>query len=148
MGLSGCGSHHTPKASAPTTTLVKVDTWTAPVVSGPASPANYCALVVSLYKHEQDLEVAAGTKLKEQIVTDYVKTVPKIVTESPPAIASAAKLYFDSTATILGQLVQNHLNAQKNKGSGLALLLDPAVKTAGNQVIAYTGTNCHYTIGG
>jgi hypothetical protein len=128
--------------------LLQSDTWVAPHVSGPPSPGNFCTFLVAIYEHEAQLPLAATTKVKEEIVEDYVDTVPKALAEAPADIAGPAQTYLRSVAELLTYLVQAGFNPQKVRGSDLAaILLDPSVKSAGNQVLAYSSEYCHYDIG-
>lgn len=147
LTATGCSARHG-RASEPTTTLIHQDTWVAPAVVGPPSTHNFCSLLVAMYEHEAQIPEAANTKVKEQIVQDYIDTVPKVLAETPPALATSAPLYLHSVAQILSQLEQAGLNPTKVRGGNVAgVLLDPAVRTAGNQVLAYSSEFCHYNIG-
>lgn len=149
--LSGCGTAHRHSSARPpvtATTLVQVDTWTAPTVSGPPSPASFCAVLTAMYRHEAQIPLATQS-VKEQILRDYVRTVPEALAAAPADIAPAARTYLNSVAQILSALAAAGLDYKKIKpGTLTPLLLDPQIKAAGNQVLAYSQSQCHYTIGG
>ncbi|HET9076836.1 MAG TPA: hypothetical protein VFN68_07880 [Acidimicrobiales bacterium] len=153
--LAGCGGGHSraadprPAAAATTTTtLLQVDNWTAPAVSGPASQTNFCTVLTAMYRHESELPDASPA-VRKDILRDYVNTVPEALAAAPPDIAGAAGTYLHSVASILSSLVSAGLDYRKVKpGSLTPLLLDPQIKAAGNQVLAYSQSKCHYAIGG
>jgi hypothetical protein len=145
--IAGCGgpSH---AARGPTTTLLARDDWTAPSVTGPPSAANFCTVLTAMYRHESELPVAPQ-KIKELIVGDFVATVPEALAAAPPSIAPAARTYLTDLAAVLSALDQVGLDYRRIPAGTLTpLLLDPSVKAAANQVLAYSQTVCHYTIGG
>lgn len=147
---AACGNSHRSSAqpTAPTTTLLRADDWTPPPVSGPPSPAGFCSVLTAMYRHEAELP-RATTAVKEQILRDYVNTVPAALAAAPADIAPAARTYLTSVASILSALAAAGLDYKKiQKGSLTPLLLDPQIKAAGNQVLAYSQTQCHYAIGG
>ncbi len=149
--LTACGSspHRADgRPSTTVTTLLQSDTWVAPQVSGPPSTANFCALLTAMYRHEAQLPLATA-RVKEQILQDYVHTVPEALAAAPPDIAPAARTYLTSVASILSSLASAGLDYKKIKAGSLTpLLLDPQIKAAGNQVLAYSQTKCHFAIGG
>lgn len=117
-------------------------------MTGPPSTASFCAALTAMYRHEAELPLAT-TPVKEQILRDYVSTVPEALAVAPADIAPAARTYLTSVATILSSLASAGLDYKKiEPGSLTPLLLDPQIKAAGNQVLAYSQTQCHYTIGG
>jgi hypothetical protein len=145
--LSGCGGAGHARGG-PATTLLARDDWTAPSVTGPPSAANFCTVLTAMYRHESELPIATQ-KIKEQIVRDFVATVPEALAAAPAPIAPAAHTYLVSLAAVLRALDQAGLDYRRIPAGTLTpLLLDPNVKTAGNQVLAYSQTVCHYTIGG
>jgi hypothetical protein len=145
--LTGCGgSAH--QASGPTTTLLQRDDWTAPIVRGPASDANFCTVIIAMYQHQAQLP-SAPVRIKEQILGDFVSTVPEALAAAPPAIAAAAHTYLTDLAALLAALARNGLDYKTIPAGTLApLVLDPNVKAAASQVLAYSQTVCHYSIGG
>lgn len=144
---SGCSNNHASKRSGPS--LITADNWTAPVVTGGASPQNFCTLLVAMYEHEAQIPLAANNKIKEQMLQDYVNTTPRTVSEAPPTVARAAGIYLPSVAKLLADLIRVGLDSQKLRGGNLAsLLLDPRIKSAGNEVLAYSRSQCHYNISG
>lgn len=146
--LAACGGGGHARSSAPTTTLLKADRWTRPVVPTGPSTENFCTVVVDVYKHMTDASFAATDKVRSQILGDYVAEAPTMVSTAPPQVAAAATVYFGSVAAILGDLQKAGLNGKKITDPRLAqLLLDPKVKAAGNTVIAFVQDNCRYTIG-
>lgn len=101
-----------------------------------------------MYRHEAQLPLAT-TRVKEQILHDYVRTVPEALSAAPASIEPAARTYLTSVASILSSLAAAGLDYKKIKpGSLTALLLDPQIKAAGNQLLAYSQTQCHFAIGG
>ena len=143
---AGCSSG-THRATAPTTTLIKVDRWTAPPVGGP-STTSFCTLVTAVYRHMAQVPFTANGQVRSQFVGDYVSTAPAMIASAPPAIASDARLYISSVAQILSALRDAGLDARKLAGGPIgSILVDPNVKTAGNNVISFVQVNCHYTIG-
>ena len=144
---SGCSGGHRPKSVGPPP--ITADTWKPPAVTGGASSQNFCSLLVATYEHEAQIPMAANNKVKEEMLQDYVSTVPAIVSDAPPAISHAAGVYLPSVAKLLSDLIRVGLDSQKLKGGNLAsLLLDPRIKSAGNQVLAYSQSQCHYNISG
>lgn len=144
--LSACG-HPSHRQAAPTTTLLQNDTWKPPVVTGPPSARNFCSVLVAMYEHQTQLPVAT-TRVKEQILSDFVATVPEALASAPADIAAPARTYLTSLAHLLDALARNGLDYKKVPGGTLTpLLLDPSIKAAGNQVLSYSRTVCHYTIG-
>lgn len=148
--LSGCaGTHRPASARSPVTatTLMQVDTWSVPTVPGAPSPAAFCTVLTAMYRHEAQLPLAT-TRVKKQILRDYVRTVPAALAAAPPDIAPAARTYLTSVAQILSSLATAGLDYKKIRpGSLTPLLLDPRIKAAGNQVLAYSQSRCHYAIG-
>lgn len=145
---SACGGSHRPRASGPTTTLVTVDRWVPPVITGGPGTDNFCTAVVSVYKHMAELSFAANDKVRKQFLGDYVREAPVMIASAPPAIAPDAKLYIESVSEILGDLQRAGLNGKEITDPQLAqLLLDPKVKAAGSNVIGFVQANCHYYIG-
>lgn len=145
--MSACGrpSH---RQAAPTTTLIQTDSWKAPVVSGPPSSQNFCAVLVSMYSHQTQLPAATAT-VKKQILSDFVATVPEALASAPPDIEPSARTYLTSLASLLDALVKDGMDYKKvPPGTLTPLLLDPSIKAAGTQVLSYSRTVCHYTIGG
>ena len=148
LGACGGSAPHAAAPSTTATTLLQADHWTAPKVSGPPSPANFCTVLTAMYRHEAQLPLAT-TRVKEQILRDYVRTVPEALSAAPAGIQPAARTYLTSVASILSSLAAAGLDYKKIKpGSLTALLLDPQIKAAGNQVLAYSQTQCHFAIGG
>jgi hypothetical protein len=147
---AGCASHASSRhVAAPTTTLITQDVWHLPPNSGLASTENFCTLLVSTYRHIGDLPHAANVRVREAIVEDYVDAAPTIIAAAPSSIASQAKVYISAVAQILAAFERVGLNGNKlPKGQLGPLLLDPQIKEAGNQVLAYSQSECHYTIGG
>ena len=147
MALTACSSGHR-AATTSTTTLLQTDSWTAPVVSGPPSSASFCTVLTAMYRHEAQLP-EASTKTKEQIVRDFLASVPTAIAQAPAPIAAPARTYLDAVAQILQSLLQAGLNYHNVQAGSLAgVLLDPSIKTAGNQVLDYSQNQCHYSIGG
>jgi hypothetical protein len=145
--VAGCSVGGDHRAAGPTTTLITVDRWTAPTVNG-AGTDSFCSVVTSVYQHMAQLPLAADNRIRSQFVGDYVSTAPAMVAAAPPAVAADAKLYFTSVAQILAALRNAGLDARRIAGSRVgSILLDPTVKAAGNNVIAFVQGNCHYTIG-
>ncbi|HET6875795.1 MAG TPA: hypothetical protein VFH70_13495 [Acidimicrobiales bacterium] len=145
--LAGCGrpSHH---QAAPTTTLIHTDSWTPPPVTGPPSSHNFCTVLVAMYAHQTQLPVATMA-VKKQILSDFAATVPEALATAPPDIEPSARTYLTSLASLLRALVKYGFDYKKvPAGSLTPLLLDPSVKAAGTQVLSYSRTVCHYTIGG
>lgn len=131
----------------PSPHLLRADNWSPPVVEGPPSAANFCALLTAVYRHEQQLPDAASSAVKEAIVRDYVSTVPAIEAEAPAPIAAAARTYLGGVARVLAALDSAGLDYRKVPAGTLGpVLLDPAVKSAGNEVLAYSENTCHYNI--
>lgn len=149
VAVAGCGSpHRRSGAAATTTTLLGTDHWSPPAVNGGPSAKNFCALLEAMYRHEAELPVATAA-VKVQILRDYVATVPEAIAAAPADISGAAKTYLTSVATILSAVASAGLDYNKIKrGTLTPLLLDPQIKAAGNQVLSYSQTQCHYTIGG
>ena len=144
---AGCAGGGKPRATGPTTTLLTADYWSPPPV-GPAGTDTFCALVVSVYKHMAQIPLAANTTIRSQIVGDYVSTAPLITAAAPPQVAADAKLYFSSVSNILSALRSAGLDPRKVPNGQIgSILLDPTVKSAGNNVFAFTQANCHYAIG-
>ncbi|HET9731796.1 MAG TPA: hypothetical protein VFP54_03890 [Acidimicrobiales bacterium] len=144
--LAGCGGPHRHSAAS-TTTLLHADRWTAPVVTGPPSAAGFCTVLVAMFSHQSELPVAT-TPVKKRILADFVATVPEALRNAPPDIAPAARIYLDRLAAVLTALSAANFDYGKVPAGTLApLLLDPEVKAAGNRVLAYSSTVCHYTIG-
>lgn len=148
--VTACGGGHSrPNAQGQGTPLIASDTWTPPVVTGPASAANFCTLLVATYQHVGQLPEAANSQVRQQMVRDYVDVTPRTIAAAPRPIAPAARLYLNAVAQILADLNQVGLNAQKlPRGQLGPLLLDPKIKAAGTKVIAYSQQYCHYPIGG
>ena len=145
--LAGCGGSH-PHATAPTTTLLESDVWQPPAVTGPPSDQSFCTVLVAMYTHQSQLPVASP-RVKKQILSDFASTVPEALSSAPPAIAPAAKTYLTSLASVLNALVAGGLDYKKVPAGTLTpLLLDPNIKAAGTQVLDYSRSVCHYTIGG
>lgn len=145
--LAGCGggSHH---AATAATTLLATDDWKAPVVAGPPSDRSFCTVLVAMYAHQTQLPVAT-TAVKKQILSDFVATVPEALASAPPGIEASARTYLTHLAPLLDALVKGGLDYKKVPAGTLSpLLLDPSIKAAGNQVLSYSRTVCHYTIGG
>lgn len=118
-------------------------------MSGTASEANFCTLLVATYQHIGQLPLSADNTIREHIVNDYITTAPRVIAAAPPPIAAAAATYLTSVAQILTDLDKVGLNAQKLPQGQLGpLLLDPRIKAAGAAVIAYAQNNCHYAVGG
>lgn len=146
--VSSCSGGGHPRSTGPTTTLLTADRWSPPVVNGGPSTQNFCALAVSVYTHMAQLPFAATTRIKEQILGDYVSTAPMMVAAAPAPVADDAKVYITGVAVILGDLRDAGLNGKKITDPRVAdLLLDPRVKAAGRNVIAFVQDNCHYSIG-
>ena len=146
LAAGACSGGH-PRSSGPTTTLLTRDRWTPPALTGGPSTQNFCTAVVAVYRHMAQLP-SATTSVKEQILGDYVSEAPTMVAEAPPAVAADARLYIPGVAVILGDLQNAGLNGKKITDSRIAeLLLDPKVKAAGSNVIAFVQANCNYTIG-
>ena len=144
--VAGCSSG-THKATGPTTTLIKADTWSAPAVGGP-STSSFCTLVTAVYRHMAQVPFTANKQVRSQFVGDYVSTAPAMIASAPPAIASDARLYISSVAQILSALRNAGLDARNLAGGQVgSILVDPNVKSAGNNVISFVQANCHYTIG-
>jgi hypothetical protein len=147
MALAGCGGH-TRHSSAPTTTLLQSDNWKAPVVSGPPSSHNFCTVLVAMYSHQAEMTIAAPA-VKKQILTDFTSTVPEALANAPADIAAPARTYLTGLSTVLDAVVRAGLDYKKvPAGTFTPLLLDPKIKAAGTQVLDYSRTVCHYTIGG
>lgn len=101
-----------------------------------------------MYRHEAELPRAAKA-LKPRILDDFVTTVPTAEVAAPADIAAAARTYLGALAPLLDALAKNGLDYQKvPKATLTPFLLDPAVRTAGDAVLAYSERVCHYTIGG
>lgn len=101
-----------------------------------------------MYSHQAQLP-AATQAVKEQILGDFVATVPEALAFAPPGIEPAARTYLTSLAALLSALRADGLEyAKVPAGTLTPFLLDPGIKAAGNQVLAYSTTVCHYTIGG
>lgn len=150
VAMAGCGGPHrrSDAAAKTTTTLLGTDHWSPPAVSGAPSATKFCTVLEAMYRHEAEIPVAT-TAVKEQILRDYVATVPEAIAAAPADIAGAAKTYLTSVATILSAVASAGLDYNKIKrGTLTPLLLDPQIKTAGDQVLSYSQTQCHYTIGG
>jgi hypothetical protein len=114
----------------------------------PSTPG-YCTAVVSIYKHVADLPHAASQKVRAEIVSDYLNEVPTMIATAPPPAANDSNLYFNAVAEILGDLQKAGLDPKKLSDPKLGhLLLDPAIKSAGDRVITFVSTNCNYKIGG
>ena len=146
---AACGSSSAHRTAGPTTTLVKADTWRAPVVGSAPSTHGYCTSVVSIYKHVALLPYAANQRVRTEIVNDYVNEVPTMIATAPSSVASDSKLYFTSVGQILADLQKAGLNPSKLSDPNLGhLLLDPGIKAAGTNVISFVRENCNYTIGG
>jgi hypothetical protein len=148
--VTGCGRHAPVKAIGPTpTTAVAADTWSPPGVGPTPGTANFCALLSAVYTHEATLSDVPNPHVREDIVADYIRLVPRMISVAPPAIASAAGLYFKTIAAVLTSMENVALNASKLSRAQLAsLLLDPRVKAAGDNVMTFSEHYCHYTIGG
>ena len=116
-------------------------------MTGQPSEASFCTVLTAMYRHEAQVPLAT-TAVKEQILRDYVDTVPMAVAVAPADIAPAARTYLTSVDHILSALAAAGLDYKKIKpGTLTPLLLDPRIKAAGNQVLAYSQSQCHYTIG-
>ncbi len=116
-------------------------------MTGQPSNASFCAVLTAMYRHEAELP-AATTDVKKQILGDYVRTVPLALAAAPSDIAPAARTYLTSVAHILAALAAAGLDYRRIKpGTLTPLLLDPRIKAAGNQVLAYSQSQCHYSIG-
>lgn len=127
--------------------LLRSDDWSLPAAVGPPGPATFCLLLTALYRHEAKLPEAADKAVKEQFLHDYVAAVPRVEAEAPPALAAAARTYLGAVARILSAMAAAGLDYRKVPAGTLApVLLDPSVKAAGNQVLAYSETTCHYDI--
>lgn len=145
---ASCSAGGHPRSTGPTTTLLTADRWSPPALTGGPSTQNFCAVVVAVYMHMAQLPFAATTKVKEQILGDYVSTAPTMVAAAPPPVAADAKVYIPGVAVILGDLRDAGLNGKKITDPRVAdLLLDPRVKAAGRNVISFVQDNCHYSIG-
>lgn len=146
LATSCSGSVH--HASAPTTTLVRVDHWQPPVATGPPSAEAFCSVLTSMYRHETELPVATE-EVKAEILNDFAATVPTALAVAPPDIAAAARLYLTTLSPVLTALAQAGLDYKKLPAGTLTpLLLDKNVQTAARAVLAYSQTQCHYSIGG
>lgn len=148
VSVAACGGGAHPRSSGPTTTLLTVDRWTPPDLTGGPSTQNFCTAVVAVYRHMADSSFAATNKVRGQILGDYVAEAPAMVGAAPAPVAADARLYITSVAVILADLQKAGLNGKRITDPRLAqLLLDPQVKAAGNNVITFVQDNCHYTIG-
>lgn len=86
--------------------------------------------------------------MKEQILRDYEATVPEALAVAPADIEPAARTYMTAVGRILGALAAAGLVYKKTRpGTLTPLLLDPQIKAAGNQVLDYARSQCHYVIG-
>lgn len=147
VALTGCGGHGR-HSSAPTTTLLQTDEWKAPVVSGPPSSQNFCTVLVAMYSHQGEMTIAAPA-VKKRILTDFISTVPEALANAPADIAAPARTYLTGLSGVLNAVVNAGLDYKKvPAGTFTPLLLDPKIKAAGTQVLDYSRTVCHYTIGG
>lgn len=145
--VAGCSSSHH-RTSTPTTTLIQVDRWTPPAVSGPPSQAAFCSVLTAMYRHETELPVATEP-VKVQILKDFTATVPAALAVAPADIAGPARLYLTSLDSVLTALAQDGLDYKKlPPGTLTPLLLDTKVQSAARAVLAYSQTQCHYSIGG
>ncbi|HLI54193.1 MAG TPA: hypothetical protein VKU88_07705 [Acidimicrobiales bacterium] len=116
-------------------------------MAGPPGPATFCTLLTALYRHEAQLPEAADKAVKERFLRDYAAAAPRVEAEAPPALAAAAHTYLGAVARILSAMAAAGLDYRKVPAGTLApLLFDPSVKAAGNQVLAYSETTCHYDI--
>lgn len=148
VSMASCGGGHRPRSTGPTTTLLTVDNWNPPALTGGPSSQTFCTAVVATYKHMEQLPFAANDKIREQFLGNYVSEAPAMVASAPEEIAPDARLYIESVAEILGDLQRAGLNGKKISDPQLAqLLLDPKVKAAGTRVITFVQDTCHYTIG-
>ena len=148
LALAGCAGAGTRHASAPTTTLLNTDEWRPPTVAGPPSSQSFCKVLVAMYAHEAQLPVAT-TRVKEETLSDFVASVPAALSTAPADIAPSARTYLTSLAGVLKALAAGGLDYKKVPAGTLTpLLLDPNIKAAGNKVLDYSRTVCHYTIGG
>jgi hypothetical protein len=147
--VAGCGSGSSHNASGGSTTLVTADRWRPPNVPLTPSTGGYCTAVVSIYKHVADLPRAATQKVRTEIVGDYLGEVPTMIATAPQPVASASKVYFNAVAEILADLQKAGLDPKKLTDPNLGrVLLDPAIKSAGDRVITFVSDNCDYKIGG
>ena len=146
---AGCGAGSGHRTLGPTTTLLKVDNWRAPLVAPTPSTDGYCTSVVSIYKHVALLPYAANQRVRMQIVSDYLAEVPTMVATAPQPVSGDSKLYFGTVAELLGDLQKAGLNPNRLSDPNLShLLLDPGIKAAGDRVIKFVKDNCNYAIGG
>lgn len=146
-GVSGCGGHSSAPSSGPTTTLITADHWTAPASTGVRSEANFCRLLIADYQHLGSLGDAANVRVKQAIVSDVVSFAPTVIAAAPLSILADASQYLRSIAQFLTALNAAGLNAQHLQNGAAGVLLDPKVKQAGQQVMAYSAQYCHYDIG-
>jgi hypothetical protein len=144
--LGGCGGSHA--APAGSSHLVTSDHWSPPAVSGPPSTESFCTVVVALYRHEAELPQAANVKVREELLSDYTATVPRLLAAAPPPIAGAARSYFEPAAAVYAQLIKVGLDYHKLRAGSLAPLASKAFELASQAVISFTQSHCHYTIGG
>jgi hypothetical protein len=146
---AGCGSGSPHRATGPTTTLITKDSWRPPKPAAVPDTGGYCTVVVSTYKHVADLPYAANQKVRSEIVGDYLGEVPTMIATAPQPIAGDSKVYFSAVAEILGDLQRAGLDPKRLSDPNLGhLLVDPAIKSAGDRVITFVSNNCNYKIGG
>jgi hypothetical protein len=149
FAAAGCGGSSDHRDSGPSTTLLTSDKWRAPNVPLVPNTSGYCTAVVSIYKHVAQLPHAATQKVRSQIVGDYLGEVPTMIASAPQQVATDSKLYFTAVAEILGDLQKAGLDPKKLSDPNLGhILLDPAIKSAGDRVITFVNDNCNYKIGG
>ena len=125
-----------------------VDRWTPPALSGPASQANFCLALTSIYRHMAELSRAADPHVATQIVSDYVGYEPTVVAAAPTDVRQAAATYLGAVASYLAGLARAGLNLAHLPPSALAGLRSPSTQPAASEVLGYSRSQCGYVIGG
>lgn len=148
--LAACSASHHPATKARPGLppgAITADTWSPPTLSGP-SRANFCLALTSIYRHMADLPKAANTHVATQIVSDYVDFEPAMVQAAPADVRPAAATYLGAVATYLSGLVRAGLNLARLAPGSLDQLSSPQARSAANEILGYSRSQCGYAIGG
>jgi hypothetical protein len=146
--MAGCGGASAAPAKAHRHAHpVAATAWPPALPPGPASEAKFCTALVDQYRHlRQPLAATRTLAQRELLVRDYVEFTPQVVAAAPPTIAPAAGLYLTSIAKVLNAFVAAGMDARKVPPSVGSLLTDSRVEAAGSQVVAYSRSDCHFSI--
>jgi hypothetical protein len=156
LGVGACGSSHaaakpgfksSPRQSLPIPQPVTSDDWKPPSTAGSPSTGTFCRLMVANYKHVQDSAIATTSKVKAQIVEDFVHFTPTVVAAAPPDISGAAHTYLGGIANVLQILATHDFDAAKAPPGAIGnIIFDPQVTAAEGQLRTWALQHCNYDI--